>query len=162
MYLAKVKNASSTPSFTFALVSINRIPSSSANARPCSWDICRFSFQSDLLPIRILFTPSDACCSIFACQARISEHGIRSSVIYSVTRREMRLTIEGLLICDVVYQQDAHSTAVIGSCDSPEAFLSSSVPLISKATQLPDPAAVESDVQSEALFACHRVQLYGS
>ena len=33
-YRASVKNASSTPSFIFALVSMNLIPSSSANSRP--------------------------------------------------------------------------------------------------------------------------------
>jgi hypothetical protein len=74
----------------------------------------------------------------------------------------MGLTIEGLLVRNVVYQQDTHSTSVVGSCNSPEAFLSSSVPLISNAAQPLDPSAVESDVQSEALFACRLAQLYGS
>lgn len=71
-YLANEKKASSTPSFTFADVSMNLIPSSLARALPCSSVTARLSVQSDLLPMRILFTPSDACCSILECQVRMS------------------------------------------------------------------------------------------
>ena len=67
-----MKKASSTPSLIFAEVSINLMPSSLASSRPCSSVTARFSVQSDLLPMRILFTPSDACCSIFACHVRMS------------------------------------------------------------------------------------------
>ena len=69
---ARVKNASSTPSLILADVSMNLIPSSLASSRPCSSVTARFSDQSDLLPMRILFTPSDACCSMFACHVRMS------------------------------------------------------------------------------------------
>lgn len=70
--LARVKKASSTPSLIFADVSMNLMPSSLASSRPCSSVTARFSDQSDLLPMRILFTPSDACCSMFACHVRMS------------------------------------------------------------------------------------------
>lgn len=70
--LASVKKASSTPSLIFAEVSMNLIPSSLASSRPCSSVTARFSDQSDLLPMRTLFTPSDACCSMFACHVRMS------------------------------------------------------------------------------------------
>lgn len=33
------------------------------------------SLQSHLLPMRILLTPSDACCSTLACHVRMSERG---------------------------------------------------------------------------------------
>jgi hypothetical protein len=69
---ASVKKASSTPSLIFAEVSINLIPSSSASSRPSSSVIALLSVQSDLLPTRILFTPSDACCSMLACHVRMS------------------------------------------------------------------------------------------
>jgi hypothetical protein len=69
---ASVKKASSTPSLIFAEVSINLIPSSSESWRPSSSVIALLSVQSDLLPTRILFTPSDACCSMLACHVRMS------------------------------------------------------------------------------------------
>lgn len=71
-HLASVKNASSTPSFTFALVSMNLMPSSCASSRPCSSLMTFLSTQSHLFPTRILFTPSEACCSMFECQVRTS------------------------------------------------------------------------------------------
>lgn len=48
------------------------MPSSLARASPCSVETARFSSQSHLLPIRILLTPSVACCSTFANQVRMS------------------------------------------------------------------------------------------
>lgn len=71
--LASVKNASSTPSFAFALVSKNLNPNSSARRRPSSSDTARCSSISHLFPIRILLTPSEACCSMFECHVRMSE-----------------------------------------------------------------------------------------
>ena len=75
-YLSEISamssNASSTPSLTFAEVSMNLIPSSAASSRPCSSVTARLSVQSDLLPMRILLTPSEACCSIFACHVLMS------------------------------------------------------------------------------------------
>jgi len=71
-YLARVKKASSTPSLTFADVSMNWMPSSWANSLPCCSVMTLLSFQSDLFPIRILFTPSEACCSMLECHVRIS------------------------------------------------------------------------------------------
>ena len=72
-HLASVKKASSTPSLIFAEVSINLMPSSFASSRPCSSVTAFLSVQSDLLPMRILLTPSEACCSMLACQTRISD-----------------------------------------------------------------------------------------
>ena len=69
---ASVKKASSTPSFSLADVSINLMPSSRARSRPSSSGTARLSVQSDLLPMRILFTPSEACCSMLACHVRMS------------------------------------------------------------------------------------------
>ena len=71
-HLARVKKASSTPSLTLADVSMNWIPSSWANSLPCCSVMTRLSFQSDLFPIKILFTPSEACCSMLECHVRIS------------------------------------------------------------------------------------------
>lgn len=71
-HLASVKNASSTPSLTFADVSMNLMPSSAASSRPCSSVTARLSVQSDLLPMRILLTPSEACCSMLACHVLMS------------------------------------------------------------------------------------------
>jgi len=71
-YLASEKNASSTLIFAFAEVSMNGIPNSFAKARPCSSDTTRFSLQSHLFPISILWTPSVACCSTFWNQVRMS------------------------------------------------------------------------------------------
>lgn len=39
-------------------------------------------------------------------------------------------TVERALICDIVDQQNSHSTSVISSCDSPEAFLSGGIPYL--------------------------------
>ena len=74
-HLAKVKNASSTPSLDFALVSRNLRPNSSASCLPCSSETDRFSSQSHLFPMRILLTPAEACCSMFECHVRTSEEG---------------------------------------------------------------------------------------
>ena len=71
-YLARVKKASSTPSLTLADVSMNWIPSSWASSLPCCSVMTLLSFQSDLFPIRILFTPSEACCSMLECHVRMS------------------------------------------------------------------------------------------
>jgi len=72
MYRAREKNASSTLMFDFAEVSMNGMPSSWASALPCSSETTRFSVQSHLFPIRILWTPSVACCSTFWNHVRIS------------------------------------------------------------------------------------------
>lgn len=61
-----------------AETSRNGMPSSSASACPCSTETARFSSQSHLLPIRILLTPSVACCSTFANQVRMSAHLVSS------------------------------------------------------------------------------------
>jgi len=79
-HLASVKNASSTPSFAFALVSRNLNPNSSASARPWSSETARFSSQSHLLPIRILLTPEEACCSMLECQVRMSASASASAL----------------------------------------------------------------------------------
>jgi hypothetical protein len=55
------------------------MPSSSARAWPCSVDTARFSSQSHLLPMRILLTPSVACCSTLENHVRMSS-GL--SVVY--------------------------------------------------------------------------------
>ena len=69
---ASVKKASSTPSLTLAEVSMNLMPSSSASCCPRSVETARFSSQSHLLPIRILLTPSVACCSTLENHVRMS------------------------------------------------------------------------------------------
>ena len=71
-YRAREKNASSTLMLDFADVSMNGIPSSWARALPCSSETTRFSDQSHLFPMRILWTPSVACCSTFWNHVRIS------------------------------------------------------------------------------------------
>lgn len=48
------------------------MPSSSARAWPRSVLTARFSSQSHLLPMRILLTPSVACCSTLENQVRMS------------------------------------------------------------------------------------------
>jgi hypothetical protein len=56
----------------FAETSRKGMPSSSARAWPCSVDTARFSSQSHLLPMRILLTPSVACCSTLENHVRMS------------------------------------------------------------------------------------------
>lgn len=56
----------------FALTSRKGMPSSSASCWPRSVLTARFSSQSHLLPIRILLTPSVACCSTLENQVRMS------------------------------------------------------------------------------------------
>ena len=54
------------------------MPSSSASCWPRSVETARFSSQSHLLPIRILFTPSVACCSTLENQVRMSVGGAKN------------------------------------------------------------------------------------
>ena len=98
-YRAKVKKASSTPSLIFAEVSKNRSPNSSANCFPSSRLTTRFSSQSHLLPMRILLTPGEACCSMFECHVRISigckakvggRHGARIEKQYRIVKARGR------------------------------------------------------------------------
>jgi hypothetical protein len=56
----------------FAETSRKGMPSSSARAWPRSVLTARFSSQSHLLPMRILLTPSVACCSTLENQVRMS------------------------------------------------------------------------------------------
>jgi hypothetical protein len=131
--LANVKNASSTPSFTFAEVSMNFMPSSLARALPCSSVTALLSVQSDLLPIRILLTPSEACCSMVECHVRMSVTMMRKTqrinwkafYIYD----EERLTVKRLLVCNIIYQQNSHSSSIVCRRDGPKPFLTSSIPL---------------------------------
>lgn len=69
---ASEKKAFSTLMFDFADTSMKGMPSSSARAWPWAVETARFSSQSHLLPIRILLTPSLACCSTFENQVRMS------------------------------------------------------------------------------------------
>ena len=62
--------------FDLADTSRKGMPSSSANCCPCSVDTARFSSQSHLLPIRILLTPSLACCSTLENHVLMSVHNI--------------------------------------------------------------------------------------
>jgi hypothetical protein len=73
---ARAKKASSTLMLFFALASMNRTPSSSANSWPCCSVMTFLSVQSHLFPTRILLTPSDACCSILECQVRMSNQSV--------------------------------------------------------------------------------------
>ena len=56
----------------FAETSRKGMPSSSARAWPRSVLTARFSSQSHLLPMRILLTPSVACCSTLENHVRMS------------------------------------------------------------------------------------------
>jgi len=69
---ASEKKAFSTLMFDFADTSMKGMPSSSARAWPWAVETARFSSQSHLLPMRILLTPSEACCSTFENQVRMS------------------------------------------------------------------------------------------
>jgi len=126
--LASVKNASSTPSLTLADVSMKRMPSSSASSRPCSSVTARLSIQSDLLPIRILLTPSEACCSMFECQVWMSDE-FWAWDFWEIERNTLR-TVEGSLVRDVVYQKNTHCSTVICCSDCSKALLACSIPLI--------------------------------
>lgn len=57
----------------FAETSRKGIPSSSASCWPRSVETTRLSSQSHLFPIRILFTPSVACCSTLENQVLMSK-----------------------------------------------------------------------------------------
>jgi len=69
---ARLKKAFSTLMFDLAETSMKGMPSSLARAWPCSVETARFSSQSHLLPIRILLTPSVACCSTLENHVRMS------------------------------------------------------------------------------------------
>ena len=127
-HLASVKKASSTPSLIFADVSMKRMPSSSASSQPCSSVTARLSVQSDLLPIRILLTPSEACCSMFECQVRMSNEP------WVLTSGEIKgnglRTVERALIRDIVYQKNTHCSTVICCSNCSKSLLACSIPLI--------------------------------
>lgn len=76
MSVARSKKAFSTLMLDLALTSRKGMPSSSARAWPFSVDTTRLSSQSHLLPIRILLTPSVACCSTLENQVRMSAQGL--------------------------------------------------------------------------------------
>ena len=122
----------------FAETSMNGMPSSSANCCPRSTDTARFSSQSHLLPIRILLTPSVACCSTFENQVRISSVCQLSAAPRIWCRGGH--TVKRALVSDIIYQQYTHSTSVICRRDCPESFLPRGVPYL----QL-DPLAVQLD-----------------
>lgn len=77
------------------------MPSSSARAWPWAVLTARFSSQSHLLPMRILFTPSLACCSTLENQVRMSVLGV-SILMWWWEEGGVVLTVETLLICDIV------------------------------------------------------------
>src|SRR5690242_18649109 len=58
------------------------MPSSSARAWPRSVETARFSSQSHLLPMRILLTPSVACCSTLENHVRMSGELASNMYIY--------------------------------------------------------------------------------
>src|SRR3569833_121506 len=110
------------------------MPSSSASAWPRSVDTARFSSQSHLLPIRILFTPSVACCSTLENQVRMSTSRVScvinfagSELGWASNQPEVR-TVEGSLVRHIVYQQDAHGASVVGRCDGAEPLLARRIP----------------------------------
>ncbi len=78
-----------------AETSRNGMPSSSASAWPCSVETARLSSQSHLLPIRILLTPSVACCSTLANQVRISVRGMVSYTMSNLVSPALR----SILLC---------------------------------------------------------------
>lgn len=110
---------------------------------PCSSVTAFLSVQSDLLPINILFTPSEACCSTFECHVRISipriqlEVGRYAPEARAEEQQRLRdewirgfvLTIEGLFVGNIVYQQNAHGASVVSRSNSTEALLAGSIPL---------------------------------
>ena len=113
---------------------MNVIPSSLARALPCSSVTALLSVQSNLLPMRILFTPSDACCSILECQVRISgvvvtENGILVKLREGSGHLYWTLTVERLLVRNIVNQQNAHGSTVVRCCNCPKPLLTGCVPL---------------------------------
>lgn len=71
--LVNVKKASSTPSFTFAEVSMNKLmPSSLASPRACSYVTALSSVLSDLVPMRILLKYFGTYWSTSECHVWIS------------------------------------------------------------------------------------------
>lgn len=103
------------------------------------------SVQSHLFPIKILFTPSEACCSTFACHVRMSvdaEELVNRSEVQktylrtSSGRRSVReeggkseRTVETPLVGNVVDKEDTHSATVVSSGDGTEALLAGGIPL---------------------------------
>jgi hypothetical protein len=83
-----------------------------------------FSSQSHLLPIRILLTPSEACCSMLACHVRMSV----IAVLGVRGKARVGRTVKAALVRHVVDKEDAHGAAVVGGGDGPEALLAGRVP----------------------------------
>lgn len=131
------------------------MPSSSASCWPFSVETTRFSSQSHLLPMRILLTPSVACCSTFANQVRMSVKGscqpshawgvstgscgergcgvIRRAELRcrsTVGKGEREHTVKRPLVRDVVDEEDAHGAAVVGGGDGAEALLAGGIPYL--------------------------------
>eukprot|EP00982_Pelagococcus_subviridis_P014053 31303-Pelagococcus_subviridis.AAC.32 len=98
------KNASSTFTFAFALVSKNGIPNSSASAFPRACEITRLSSMSHLFPTKILFTFSDACCSMFRIQFRTLLNDVSS--VTSFTRLPSNSTVRILKSIPIVVIND--------------------------------------------------------
>lgn len=112
------------------------------------------SSQSHLLPIRILLTPSVACCSTFECQVRMSADDggwlsdqptcqrlncpsqltvcmfpFPAAYILCPPQRTQTPTVEAAFVGQVKDEQNPHRTPVVGGGDCPEAFLAGGVPL---------------------------------
>lgn len=111
----------------FAETSKNGIPSSSASCCPLSVETARFSSQSHLLPIKILLTPSVACCSTFENHVRMSRsHQLTSAGAKGTSSP----TVERAFIGHVVHQQYPHSSSVVCRRDRPEPLLTRGIPYL--------------------------------
>ena len=75
------------------------MPSSSASCWPRSTETARFSSQSHLLPIKILFTPSVACCSTLENQVRMSAW---YQYLQLAAYRCKKLTVERALVRNII------------------------------------------------------------
>mmetsp|Transcript_11611 Transcript_11611/g.46911 ORF Transcript_11611/g.46911 Transcript_11611/m.46911 type:complete len:207 (-) Transcript_11611:180-800(-) len=133
MSLARVMNALSTLMLFFALVSMNLMLYSSASFWPSAVST---TFQ-------IVSTGHNwpSCAKSMAAKTRgayLLVHHVALVADQHLVHRLSRVLLdvpdpvpdvaERLVVGDVVHQQDAHSSTVVGSGDSPESLLSSCVP----------------------------------
>ena len=127
---AREKKAFSTLMFDFAETSMKGMPSSSARAWPWAVLTTRFSSQSHLFPIRILLTPSLACCSTFENQVGMSAKTRRLARGKRGRGKShgVKRTIEALLVRHVVDKQNTHGSTVVGGGDGAEALLACGIP----------------------------------
>lgn len=124
-----------TLTFSLADVSKNSTPSWSASCLPRSNEMTRSSSMSHLLPTRITWALSHEY--VLICVTLQKPWSVSSRDAGDSKRLHIPVLhrVEALLVGDVVHQDEAHGSTIVGGGDGAIAFLAGSV-LHSKSTQI--------------------------